>query len=621
MNEKSTPLLTFGILGPVEVRAGERRVAVNSAKQQALLGATLLQANAVVSTARLVDAIWGDEPPNTAPDLVQTYVSTLRRSIGRPAAACIVTRPPGYLMRVERGALDLHRFERLAAEAERAATGGDHERATRLLGDALAHWRGPALAGLDSPLFRAAAARLEELRLLATERRFESASHLGDPAWMVPELTAFVAEYPLREDMRALLMLVLYRLGRQADALRVYQQGYAVLREELGVEPGIGLRRAHKAILDGDGAPAADGPPVDVGAARTRGPDPAPRAEPAPGLPYQLPPPPARLVGRDAAERALGDALAAAAEGYRPTLVTVDGPAGVGKTALALAAAHRVRDRFPDGQLFVPFHATRPRPTSVDGALAMLLRSLGGPGTALPPSTDERAALLRSTLTERRILLLLDDVWLAAHVRPFLAAHPGCAVVVTCRRTLADLDADLRLSLAPLPPAQAVELLALAVGAARVAAEAGAADDIAAACEGLPLAVRAAAARLVARPGLDLAAFAARLADPDDRLEQLAAGDLDVRERIEGSLVRLDPDDRATLAQLAVSAQLAGAGAGQLAELTRDRIAGLLRQPVGDAERVADRLADARLLEHHGLGYRMPGLVRLVIERDLGSSR
>ncbi|WP_433077006.1 AfsR/SARP family transcriptional regulator [Dactylosporangium sp. CA-052675] len=242
MNEPGAPVLTFGILGPLEVRAGQRRVAVTSARQQALLGAALLRANAVVPTARLVDAIWGDEPPNTAPDLVQTYVSTLRRSIGRPAAACIVTRPPGYLVRVERGALDLHQFERLTEQARLAAAGGDHERATRLLGDALARWRGPALAGLDSPLFRAAAARLERLRLLATERRFESASHLGDPAWMVPELTAFVAEHPGREGARALLTQVLLRLGRPADALRVRQQAGALR------EPGPGLRAPHGRI-------------------------------------------------------------------------------------------------------------------------------------------------------------------------------------------------------------------------------------------------------------------------------------------------------------------------------------------------------------------------------------
>jgi DNA-binding SARP family transcriptional activator len=216
--------MTFAILGPVEIRAGNRPVAVTPARPQALLAATLLQANAVVPTSRLVEAIWGDEPPGAAPELVRTYVSALRRSIG----GRIVARPSGYLVTVERGALDLHQFERLSAEAERAAAGGDHERATRLLGDALARWRGPALAGLDSPLFRAAAARLEELRLRATERRFESASHLGDPAWMVPELTAFVAEHPRREGVRALLVLVLARLGRQADALRVYQQGQAV---------------------------------------------------------------------------------------------------------------------------------------------------------------------------------------------------------------------------------------------------------------------------------------------------------------------------------------------------------------------------------------------------------
>ncbi|WP_433205944.1 AfsR/SARP family transcriptional regulator [Dactylosporangium sp. CS-047395] len=202
-------MLTFGVLGPVQVRAADGRVAVTSARQQALLGAALLQANAEVTSARLAAAIWGRRPPGSPADLVRTQVAALRRALGPGAAGCLVAGPHGYLVRVERGALDLHEFERLTAAAERAAAGGDHERATRLLGDALAQWRGPALAGLDSPPLRAAAARLEELRLRAVELRFASACHLGHPAWMVPELTAFVAEHPRRDGTRALLRHVL----------------------------------------------------------------------------------------------------------------------------------------------------------------------------------------------------------------------------------------------------------------------------------------------------------------------------------------------------------------------------------------------------------------------------
>ncbi|WP_433046583.1 AfsR/SARP family transcriptional regulator [Dactylosporangium sp. CS-033363] len=206
-------MLTFGVLGPVEVRAADGRATVVPARQQALLGAALLQANTEVPTARLAAAIWGGRPPPAAADLVRTYVATLRRALGPRAAGCIVAGPRGYLVRAERGALDLFEFERLTAEAERAAAGGDHERATRLLGDALARWRGPALAGLDSPLLRAAAARLEEQRLRAVELRFESACHLGHPAWMVPELTAFVAEHPRRDGTRALLRRVLQEVS------------------------------------------------------------------------------------------------------------------------------------------------------------------------------------------------------------------------------------------------------------------------------------------------------------------------------------------------------------------------------------------------------------------------
>ncbi|MEN3307836.1 MAG: hypothetical protein V7603_4038 [Micromonosporaceae bacterium] len=625
------PLLTFGILGTVEVRSGDRVVAVASAKQQALLGAGLLHANAVVPTARLVDAIWGERPPSTAADLVQTYVSTLRRRIGPPDSGCIVTRPPGYLVRVDRGALDLHQFEQLAAAAERAATGGDHECAVRLLREALGKWRGPALAGLDSPLFRAAAARLEELRLLAVERRFDAESQLGASGWLVAELTAFVAEHPLRESTRALLMRVLYRLGRQAEALQVYQQGYALLREELGIEPGPGLQRLHQAILVGN--PALDpggaqpepvfgggehpqrppaGARIDLGDAPAAARPPAP-AGPADDRPHQLPPPPAHLVGRAAENRALGTALAAAAGATRPVLVTVDGPAGVGKTALALAVAHRVRNTFPDGQLFVPVRSTGPQTTTVAATLAMLLRSVGA-GTPIPPSVDERAARLRTVLTGRRVLLVLDDVWCAAQVRPFLTAHPGCAVLVTGRPALADLDADLRVPLGPLTYRQAVELLTHAVGAQRVEAEAGAAGDVVSACDGLPLAVRAAAARLVARPGWALATLADRLLDPRRRLDELSTGDLDVRASIEGGYRRLDAAGRSALRRL---------GAADDTDLAPARVAQLLQMSPRDAERIADDLAGARLLEYVSTApgdrqhYRIPRLVRLFAQEQV----
>jgi DNA-binding SARP family transcriptional activator len=594
--------LTFGILGPVEVRVDDRKVHLTSTKQQALLGAGLLQANAVVSVARLVDAIWGDRPPQTAVDLVQTYVYAVRRSIGRMGVGCIVTRSPGYLIRADRGALDVQVFERLTAAADRAAAGGDHERAARLLRDALARWRGPALAGLESPLFRAAAARLEEMRLLAVERRFEAESRLDASRWPVAELSAFVAEHPLRESTRGLLMRVLSRLGRRAEALQVYQQAYALFSAELGVEPGPELRRLQRAILTGD-APAEGGPRIDLG-------DAAPAR--AARSPSQLPPPPPSLVGRAAEDRVLGDALAAAPDAARSVLITIDGSAGTGKTALALTVAGRVRDAFPDGQLFVPARSTGAYPTPLADGLAMALRSFGGADLPMAPSVDERAALFRTLLAGRRVLLVLDDVWSSAEVRPFLTAHPGCAVLVTGRPALTDLDADLRLPIGPLSRQQAIELLGQTVGATRVAAQAEAARHIVAACEGLPLAVRAAAGRLVARPGWELAALADRLLDPRRCLDELSIGDLNVRDSIAGGYRRLGPPERTALERLGTAVE---------SDVTPARIAGLLRMSETDAERLADRLVDARLLER-GPGepprYRMPGLVRLFAQERAG---
>jgi DNA-binding SARP family transcriptional activator len=599
--------LTFGILGPVELRRRDRLLDLTSTKQQALLGAGLLNANAVVSTGRLVDAIWGERPPQSAPALVQTYVWALRRLIGSPdpqAAGPIVTRAPGYVLRVRDGDLDLHSFERLSADAERASGRGEHRRAATLLREALAHWRGPAFDGLDTPLFRAAAARLDEARLAVLERRLDADAQTGPTGALVAELAEWVAAHPLRERLRGLLMHALYRLGRQADALQVYQDGYLVLREELGLEPGPQLRALHRRILDAD--------PALLGTERltTTGAD----------APRQLPPPPASFVGRTAELGQLTAGLCAAARDDRPALAVISGPAGTGKTVLALTVAAAVADGFPDGQLFVPMRASgNGRPTPVADALAMVLRSLGTAGAQLPASADELAAALRTRLIGKRVLLVLDDVAGPAEVRPLLAARPGCAVLVTSRPWLPTLDVTRAVHLGPLPPEEALRLLAGSVGDARVAAERVAAADIVRACDGLPLAVRAAGARLVARPRWRLAHLAERLLDDRLRLDELSAGDLDVRTSLQGSYRRL-PEPEAGLFRW-----LGRLGANEFtaAALTR-LLDGPPTAPL--AERLADRLVEAQLLEHLDVGsdgqrYRMRSLTSLFARAQVADER
>jgi len=601
--------LRFGILGPVELRFHDRWLALTSTKQQALLGAGLLNANTVVSAGRLVDAIWGERPPPSAAALVQTYVSALRRMMGPLAPdgpSPIVTRAPGYVVRVPDGDLDLHAFEQLSAEGERAAESGDHRRAAALFREALGHWRGPAFDGLDTPLFRAAAARLDEARLDVLERRIEADAQVGPTGGLVAELTELVSGHPLRERLRGLLMRSLYQLGRQAEALQVYQDGYVVLREELGIEPGPELRALHRKILDADPQLMAAEPAVPASS-------PAVLSSAAGESPRQLPPPPPQFVGRPSETAELGAALRTAVENDRPALVVISGPAGAGKSALALEVAGSAPDLFPDGQLFVPVRASgRGRRTPLADGLAMLLRSLGA-GSRLPDAVDELAALLRTTLIGRRVLIVLDDVGGAADVRPFLGTQPGSAVLVTSRPRLSSLDATWAVHLGRLPAADALRLLAASVGAGRVAAEPVAAAEVVRVCEGLPLAVRAAGARLAGRPGWRLTDLAERLLDDRRRLDELSAGDLDVRAGIHGSYRQLSQPEAEVFRCLGRM----GTPEFSTGALARLLGASPVTAPAASlAERIADRLVDAQLLEHLDAGadgqrYRIPGLTSL----------
>jgi DNA-binding SARP family transcriptional activator len=562
---------------------------LSSPKQRALLGAGLLNANTLVSAGRLVDAIWGEHPPPSAAALVQTYVCRLRRLMVPSGPGPIITRSPGYVVMVAEGELDLHRFERLVADAGDARERGDHQRASRRLRDALAQWRGPALDGLESPLLRAAAARLEEMRLSALEDRIEADTHVGSPGKLAAELTELVATHPLRERLRAQLMRVLYQLGRQAEALQVYQRTYTVLREDLGIEPSPSLQQLHHAILAGDPALTVDAarPLVEVLPIVEPG-DATRSLYPTPDAPHQLPAPPRHLVGRADQVRDLGSGLWSAAKAQKPVLTVISGAAGTGKSALALTVAQLVAEAFPDGQLFVHLRNTDP-----GEALGMLLRSIGRTAP-LPASVDERAALLRTALAGRRVLVVLDDVAGAADLRPLLATQPGCAVLATSRADLLGLDGQVHVDLGPLSSEDGLRLLTKLVGAERIAAEPCAAAEIVRLCEGLPLALRAAGARLAARPRRPLATAAARLADDERCLAELTAGDLSVEATISLSLAALAPADLAFLRTVGASASLS------------DVV----------AEQVADRLVDARLLEEVGPSdYRLPRLTRLVTMR------
>jgi DNA-binding SARP family transcriptional activator len=590
----------FRLLGPVGAWVDGSPLPVAAAKQQALLAAGLLTAGRTISVDRLVSAVWGDDAPATAPDLVKSYVSALRRVVHRPGTApVILTRPPGYLFQVGPDALDLHHFEALVSEGRRAAAAGQPADASRALQSALQLWHGPALGGLGGALLQAEAARLEELRQAVVEDRIAADLALGRAAGVLPELVGLVAAEPLRERLRGQLMVALARLGRQADALAVYQQGRALLRDDFGLDPGPELQRLHHAILTGQETVE---PPRVTGGGWMR--------------PAQLPPDPGELSGRDADARTVGAALRTAAAGAGSAMtLAISGMAGVGKSALAIHAAHAACADFPDGQLYATLDADG-REVDVGEVLARFLRALGHQDPEVPASTVERSALFRSALASRRVLIVLDGVRSEWQVRPLLPGTPGCAVLITARPRLTGLESADHLPLDVLTLDDSVRLLARIVGAGRVAADPAAAREIAVLCGYLPLALRAAGARLAARSLWPLSTLAARLRDEAHRLDELTAGDLGVRGRFDASYRALNEPERRAFALL---------GAVGMPSLTPSMAARVLAVSTAEAERRLDRLAEAQLVDLAEVGadgqlrYRFHELAR-IFARERGEA-
>nr|AKA59468.1 transcriptional regulator, SARP family [uncultured bacterium AZ_40] len=401
----------FMVLGPLEVRHDGRPVPVTAPMHRALLAALVLRANQVVSVEWLIDQLWGTSPPPSARVTVQNYIRRLRRLMHQHAAASapLVTRAPGYLLHIERGQLDLHRFEELTAQARHALAAGRATRAAELFRQALALWRGQPLADVGAEeLCRREVPRLRERYLEAVTGRVAADLALGRHAQLVGELQALVDEYPLREGFCGQLMLALHRSGRRAEALDAYRRTHARLVEELGVEPGPELHRLHRTILAGE-------------AAR--------RALPAPAqLPTDLP----GFTGRADALRRLDELLPAEPSGT--VIAVITGAAGVGKTRLAVHWAHRVADRFPDGQLYVDLSYRAP-----SEVLRGFLAAFQVPPQRIPAELDVQVGLYRSLLAGRRVLVVLDNARHAGQVRPLLPGSPGCLAVVTSRNPLSGL--------------------------------------------------------------------------------------------------------------------------------------------------------------------------------------
>jgi DNA-binding SARP family transcriptional activator len=576
--------IEFRLLGPLELRPDGRLKSVRAAKQRALLAALLLQANQVVSADQLIEELWGGNPPSTARNTLQTLVLRLRRVLrpprsDRPPPERLVTDPSGYLLIVGPDQLDLHRFERVVDQARRALATGRAEQAAADLRDALALWRGPALAGVpSSPLVDAEAIRLEADRLAALEARVEADLACGRHRELVGELEGLVVQFPLRETLQGQLMRALYGSGRQADALHVYREARTVLIEQLGVEPAAELQRLERAVLSGD--PSLE--PAPLGGAEQH--------RPAAPVPCQLPADITDFTGREEVVAALLESLGQGdGEDERaPVVVSITGAAGMGKTALAVHVAHRLRSHFPEGQLYVNLQGAEARALDPGEVLARFLAAFGIDGPGVPAGTEERASLYRSRLADRRVLVVLDNAAGEAQVRPLLPGSAGCAVIVTGRAPLAGIPAAQALALDLLTPAQSVDLLAAIVGRGRVSAEPAAARTIVECCGRLPLALRIAGAKLAARPQWRLARLTDRLGDECRRLDELRAGDLEVRASVALSYQGRSDDERRLV-------RLLGLSDGP--DFAVWAAAALQGVPLAVAEDQLERLVDAQLLQ------------------------
>jgi DNA-binding SARP family transcriptional activator/Tfp pilus assembly protein PilF len=582
--------LRFSVLGPVRAWRGDDPLATGSPQQRALLAALLLREGRTATAAELIDALWGEEPPSQALAAVRTYASRLRKVLD---PGVLVSESGGYAVRgLAEGALDLAVAQNLAADAEKARNAGDLCQARHALGRALALWDGEVLAGVPGPYAEAQRVRLEEWRLQLLESRLDMDLEQGCHAEAVSELTALTAAHPLRERLRELLMLALYRSGRQAEALAVYADTRRLLADELGVDPRPGLRELQQRILQADPGLAEPSAPV---------------AEPAvvPVRPAQLPATVPDFTGRTSFVTELSEVLAAASgsAGRVMAVSALAGIGGVGKTTLAVHVAHQARTAFPDGQLYVDLQGAGPRAAEPETVLGSFLRALGTADSAIPDSLEERSALYRSLLDGRRVLVLLDNAKDAAQVRPLLPGTEGCAALVTSRVRMVDLAGAHLVDLDVMSPEEALSLFTKIVGEERVASEREAALDVVAACGFLPLAIRIAASRLAARRTWTVSVLAAKLADERRRLDELQAGDLAVKATFELGYGALEPAQ-------ARAFRLLGLADGP--DISLAAAAAVLDLPAEDTEDLLESLVDTSLLESAAPGrYRYHDLVRL----------
>lgn len=579
--------LSVRVLGPFEVYVRGQLVDVPRGKQRALVAALALAAGRAVPTAQLAERLWNTGMPDNPRGSMQNTVMRLRRLLG---AETIRTTPDGYQLDVEPDAVDALRLAHLVD----AAGGADPAVARELLAEAVGLWRGDPLSGVGSEsLERDYAPVLTERYLTCLERRIDLDLHADAdiPPELVAELRELISRFPLRESLWVRFLTVLHRSGRQAEALDSYETLRRSLAESLGTDPSADLQSLHRQLLDA----ATEDQPASPYSSAEEVPSPA-------QLPFDV----SDFLGRD-------DELQwASAWLTRPSaplpVCAVSGPGGVGKSAFAVHVAHQLLDHFPDGQLYASLADTDETPRDPRDVLASFLRALGVSSTSIPDALDERAALYRTRLRGRRVLVLLDNAANEAQVRPLLPGGSGAAVLVTSRSRLAGLAGARFVRLDVLPSEQALELLATVAGPERFTGEEAAGRTIIELCGRLPLAIRIAGSRLAARPHWRPADLADRLSDQRGRLDELRQGDLEVRAVLAVGYQGLDPLLRKVFRRL---------GMLDVPSFPSWAAAAVVGEPVSDGERLVEILTDAQLLEFDGrdqagqMRYRFHDLLRL----------
>ncbi|MBQ1017640.1 tetratricopeptide repeat protein [Micromonospora sp. D93] len=578
----------FRLLGTVEVLVDGAPLPLGPVKQRLVLAALLAGAGQVVPVNVLVDRVW-ERPPRAARNALYAHISRIRQLLttaGRPSHISISRTSSGYALNAPPELVDISNFQALLRQARGEP---DPERKAALLGTSLSLWRGVAMADLSGEWVSRTRETWAQQRLMAAAEWARLETDNKRPEAVIATLTTLATENPLTESIVAGLMRALHATGRGAEAFDWYARTRQHLLDALGVEPGPELSELHVAMLRSPTRAERSRLAESERTAQVRA--------GAASVPAQLPADAAVFIGRDERLAEL-DHLLVPEPGPAGIRVVISGSAGVGKTALATHWAHRVRDRFPDGQLYINMYGYANRaPVRPAEALAQFVRALGAPGPTVPLAVDELSALYRSLLAERRVLVVIDNAAAVSDVRPLLPAAPGCMVLVTSRnrlRGLVALDGAQRLQLDVLRPAEATSMFTNLLAARAGATDPRTLEALAAACAYLPLAMRIAAATLADRPGQSVEHYIGRL-DVSDRLEALSMGDGDEQSTVGAAF---DLSYRALPTEVRTMFCLLGVAPAQ--DFSVPAAAALLGDTTSTAERLLEQLVSTHLLDERG---------------------